>query len=90
MSTANRFISRQLKQGSREVGSEPASQKPRLKQPSSSPIGIFVWGFPNGLKIKDLVESFAQYGDIVNGKLYINVSRHGREKRHSICLCGFR
>lgn len=32
------------------------------------PIGLFLWGFPDSVKVKDLLDTFSVFGELVNGK----------------------
>lgn len=75
VSAPNRFITRQLKQGT-EMEPKPAvpreALKPRLKPVSSAvepPIGIFIWGFGDRIRVKDIIDSFGCFGEMINGKL---------------------
>ena len=74
----SRFVSRQLKQGSRfsaDEGSAPAVKGGGSNRPpplsSSTPIVIFIWGFPDAVRVKDVVGSFMNFGDIINGNLLV-------------------
>ena len=63
-STPNRFVSRQLKQGSRDAMDSVnirSTNKP-------NPIGIFIWGFPDAIRVKDIIATFSVFGEMTNGK----------------------
>jgi hypothetical protein len=48
----NRFVSRQL--------------KAHIREPERNPIGLFLWGFADHIKVKEIMQTFAEYGDFNN------------------------
>jgi hypothetical protein len=47
----NRFVARQL--------------KPYIREPEH-PIGLFLWGFGDHVKVKDIIHSFSEFGEFMN------------------------
>ncbi|KAI8905448.1 hypothetical protein EDD86DRAFT_211517 [Gorgonomyces haynaldii] len=58
----NRFVSRQLDQVNR---SRMDTQK-RKPWKRDAPIGLFIWGFPDTIKVKDVMHEFSRLGDVSN------------------------
>lgn len=68
-STPNRFVSRQLKQGSRDYQSSIDSASNLRRSSRPDPIGVFIWGFPDAVRVKDIIAAFSSFGEMINGKL---------------------
>jgi hypothetical protein len=68
----NRFVSRQLKS--------------HIRDPEKHPIGLFMWGFGDHVKVKDIMQTFAEYGDFNNGNANLS-SRHFFQKWNSLLFC---
>ena len=66
-SSPNRFVSRQLKQGSRDYQSSVDTAYVR-RGSRPDPIGLFVWGFPDAVRVKDIIAAFSSFGELINGE----------------------
>ncbi|KAJ3308595.1 hypothetical protein HDV04_001052 [Boothiomyces sp. JEL0838] len=59
----NRFLARQLPLAPKR---ESAAPKKSIPSNGGEPIGIFLWGFSDKIKVKDLMEAFSTYGEMIN------------------------
>ncbi|KAJ3271682.1 hypothetical protein HDV01_006461 [Terramyces sp. JEL0728] len=59
----NRFLARQLPLAQKR---DSVPVKKNIPSNGGDPIGIFLWGFNDKTKVKDLMDAFSVYGEMVN------------------------
>jgi hypothetical protein len=72
-SSPSRFVAKQLKQGSRQHSSfgELSFSKPLVRPKlKADPIGVFVWGFSDSIKVKDIMDEMYCFGEMINGSCH--------------------